>query len=241
MCSWRLNEQKGKIYTSQLEEKSNIAVSPDAGQDLRSGDQRNAICVHPAAASTTLGRAHMNRPRKLTLRMASYTAVILSLTIAGHAVAQDLYTEPTIGLRLGAGEHYQRAELAWESPSLWAYRFDGGSRLDLVGELGAAWWHAEGSRDPRSIWQFSVIPFLRYTWSDRYFIEAGIGPTVFTGSSFSDKNLSTAFQFGDHLGIGILLNEDSRLSLRISHFSNAGIKHPNPGLNIVQMNYSLRY
>lgn len=155
--------------------------------------------------------------------------------------AQELYQSPSIGLRLGAGDHYQRAEVAWESPSFWTHRFEGGSRLDLVGELGVAYWRADGSRSPGSAWQLSAIPFLRWTWSERYYIEAGIGATVFSRTTFADKTISTAFQFGDHIGVGMHVTDNSRLSLRYSHFSNAGIKRPNPGLNILQLTYSYQY
>ena len=164
-----------------------------------------------------------------------------AITLAPATMAQELYDSPSVGFRLGVGDHYQRAELAWESPSFWTHRFEGGSRLDLVGELGVAYWHADGSRDPGSVWQFSAIPFLRWTWSDRYYIEGGIGATVFSHASFANKNLSTAFQFGDHIGVGMFVTPNSRVSLRFSHFSNAGIKRPNPGLNILQLNYSLQY
>ncbi len=182
----------------------------------------------------------MNRRIKFPTNIVAGAAVSLLMATTG-ASAQDLYSASSIGLRLGAGEHYQRAELAWESPSWWTYRFEGGSRLDLVGELGAAYWRADGSRDPGSVWQLSATPLLRWTWSDRYYLEAGVGATVFSHASFADKNLSTAFQFGDHIGIGMHLSQDSRLSLRFSHYSNAGIKRPNPGLNILQLNYSHQY
>ena len=174
-------------------------------------------------------------------RVAAVLGCAVMLAGAPGVMAQDLYSTPSIGVRLGAGEHYQRAELAWESPSFWTYRFEGGSRLDLVGELGAAYWHANGSRHPGSVWQISAIPLLRYTWSERYYVEAGIGATAFSRTTFADKNISTAFQFGDHIGVGMFLNDNSRLSLRFSHFSNAGIKRPNPGLNILQLNYSYHY
>lgn len=167
---------------------------------------------------------------------------VLALATASAAQARELYDAPSLGLRLGVGEHYQRAELAWESPSFWTYRFEGGTtRLDLLGELGAAYWRASGSRDPGSVWQLSATPLLRLTWSDRYYVEAGVGATVFSHASFADKNISTAFQFGDHVGVGMFLTPNSRLGLRFSHYSNAGIKRPNPGLNVLQLNYSLQY
>src|SRR5690606_17264043 len=85
-------------------------------------------------------------------RMAAGLGTALAI-FAVPAAADELYTSPAVGLRLGAGDNYQRAELAWESPSFWTYRFEGnGSRLDLVGELGVAYWHANGSRHPGSAW-----------------------------------------------------------------------------------------
>ena len=57
-----------------------------------------------------------------------------------------------------------------------------------------------------------------------------------------DKRFSTAFNFGDHVGIGVQLGDDhgQELSLRLQHFSNAGIKDPNPGENFVQLRYTAR-
>lgn len=182
----------------------------------------------------------MKRRIAHTRSLAVGLAAVL-VALAAPASAQALYDSPSVGVRLGVGEHYGRAELAWESPSFWTYRFEGGSRLDLLGELGVAYWHASGSRDPNSVWQFSATPLLRWTWADRYYIEAGVGANVFSGTRFADKTISTAFQFGDHIGVGMHLNQSSRLSLRYSHYSNAGIKRPNPGLNVLQLNYSYQY
>lgn len=182
----------------------------------------------------------MNRQTHRITLAAAGLASTLALA-ASPALAQELYESPSVGLRIGAGNHYQRAELAWESPSLWSHRFEGGSRLDLVGELGAAYWRADGSRKPDNVWQLSAIPFLRWTWSDRYYVEAGIGATVFSRTTFADKTISTAFQFGDHIGVGMHVTKNSRVSLRYSHFSNASIKKPNPGLDILQLTYSYQY
>lgn len=144
-------------------------------------------------------------------------------------------------LRLGGQGAYQRAELAWESPTLWARKFDGGSRLALVGELGVAYWNASGSRSPDSMTQLSAIPFLRWSVGERFYLEAGVGPTFLSRTRFADKKLSTSLQFGDHLGVGAYVTDNSRVGLRVSHFSNASIKRPNAGLNIVQLLYSYEY
>ena len=80
-----------------------------------------------------------------------------------------------------------------------------GGRLDLAGEFGVAYWKADGSRSPSDVWQFNVIPMFRWWTGGRFYIEAGIGATVFTSTRFANKSISTAFQFGDHVGLGFLV------------------------------------
>ncbi len=50
----------------------------------------------------------------------------------------------------------------------------------------------------------------------------------------NDNNkLSTAFQFGDHLGAGYVFNNGWELGMKLQHFSNGGIKKPNSGVNFI--------
>jgi hypothetical protein len=95
--------------------------------------------------------------------------------------------------------------------------------------------------------QVSLIPVLRYGMDEGrspWFVEGGVGVTV-TSSVYrsSDKQFSTAFNFGDHLGVGRAFGEDrnDEIALRAEHFSNAGIKHPNPGQNFIELRYTHRF
>ncbi|WP_280151352.1 acyloxyacyl hydrolase [Piscinibacter sp. XHJ-5] len=51
------------------------------------------------------------------------------------------------------------------------------------------------------------------------------------------RRLSTVFNFGDHVALGHRFGEQQRheLAFRIQHFSNAGLRKPNPGENFVQV------
>ncbi|TEA77247.1 acyloxyacyl hydrolase [Allopusillimonas ginsengisoli] len=171
--------------------------------------------------------------------LAVLSAFAILITCPMQVQAQE---KPAVSIRAGGADHYHRVELAWESPSLWSHRFTGnGSRLDLVAELGAAYWHASGRDSPANLWQFSAIPMLRWSFGNGYYLEAGAGPTLISRTRFANKTLSTAFQFGDHIGGGVYLSGNSRIGLRFSHFSNADIKRPNAGLNALQLLYSYQY
>lgn len=180
---------------------------------------------------------------KTLKQAAAVGAAALALACAAPmASAQQAGSSGGVGLSWGAGDHYQRFSLGYETPSFWNYDFsDGWGRLDAVGEFAVGYWHADGSRSPGTMWQFSATPFLRWWANDSFFVEVGIGANVFSRTRFADKTISTAFQFGDHIGVGYQINERSRLGLRFSHYSNASIKRPNPGLNILQLNYTHQF
>lgn len=181
----------------------------------------------------------MNKVLSLSLK-ALVAGVFVSS--AAFPVAAEPMTGHGLSVRAGAGKHYQRYELAWESPSFWTYQFEGnGSRLDLLAEAGVAWWNASGSRKPSDVWQINATPFVRWSVNNAFYLEAGVGANLFSRTRFADKNISTRFQFAEHVGVGAYIGKNSRLGVRYSHYSNAGIKRPNPGLDVVQVLFSHQF
>lgn len=170
--------------------------------------------------------------------------LVAGLALVGSApvaMAAD-WSQGGIGLKYGSGKHYQRTTLNYETPSLWDYQLGGNwGRLEVTGEAGVSYWSASGSRNPSNAWQLHATPFLRWWINDRFFLEGGIGATVFNKTRFADKTISTAFQFGDQIGVGFLITPNSKINLRYAHFSNASIKRPNPGLDVVELGYTYRF
>ncbi len=88
----------------------------------------------------------------------------------------------------------------------------------------------------KNIADVGITPVLRFQRDDRkgVYAEAGIGAHYM--SSIYDNNhrtFSTNFQFGDHIGVGYVFDGGLNIGLKIQHFSNCGIQHPNPGANFV--------
>jgi hypothetical protein len=120
------------------------------------------------------------------------------------------------------------------------------SRWGVYVEASVSRWNSRGGHPSESgvLTQIAAVPVVRYRFADGgspWFVEGGIGATV-TSSVFrsADKHFSTAFNFGDHVGFGVAFGpaRKDELVLRAEHFSNAGIKHPNPGENFVQLRYA---
>ena len=74
------------------------------------------------------------------------------------------------------------------------------------------------------------------------YLEAGLGPHL--NSKVYDNNhraLSTHLQFGTALGVGYVMPGGLDLGLKITHFSNGGIKHPNNGVNLAVLKVGYKF
>jgi hypothetical protein len=122
----------------------------------------------------------------------------------------------------------------------WSWSRPLGSGL-LAGyhELSLGRWRSDVPEGHENFTQFGYTPALRW-WSGGapagFFVEAGIGLNYVTPRFRTmDKRVGSNFTFGDHLGVGWRSTGGTELSLRIQHFSNGGLKDPNPGVDFVQL------
>lgn len=191
---------------------------------------------------------------------ASLLAGVLAAPLAVHAADSegtppDGRAQPagsagrphTIFLQAGTASRTDMvvAGVTWDWP--WQRDFAIG-RLTGYWELSFGRWTTDHPANGSSwVTQFGVTPVLRLhpsSWGGRWFLEAGIGANVLLPVYRSgDKRFSSTFNFGDHLALGRRFGRkgEHELSVRLQHFSNAGIKRPNPGEDFVQLRYALRF
>lgn len=128
------------------------------------------------------------------------------------------------------------AALHWNSLCECAALKELGFDTRLVAQV--SYWHAQQHpTEHGSLWDTGITPFLRWlpsgTYSLQPFVEAGVGVHLLSHTRINnDRNLSTAFQFGETVGVGIAFGEHHRyeFGVYVQHESNASIKEPNPGL-----------
>ena len=163
--------------------------------------------------------------------------------LAGTAVAVE-----SIGIEAGTGDHVNVVGVdvgfgEWRRGS-----FGGGWSWSLYGKLGVAQW--EGRDDGtahKHVTDFSAYPVLRLdrdvaaTCSP--YLEAAIGAHLLSRTRINDRQLSTAFQFGEFAGAGCTFGETRQfdLGVRLQHVSNGGIKEPNCGLTYVSIAFRYRF
>jgi lipid A 3-O-deacylase len=101
--------------------------------------------------------------------------------------------------------------------------------------------------DKKTYAQIGGIGNFRYRFGEGqspWFVEAGLGGTLMdTLYRTPDREFTTAFQFTEQLSVGRSFGAagEHELSLRFQHFSNGGIKEPNPGENFVRVRYLYRF
>lgn len=183
-----------------------------------------------------------------TLSRAALGAAFLCGALAvSNALAEGLRPE-ALFVQGGGGQSGLRVAgvgLLWP----WSWRAQAvGGEWTLQTELFASHWSARAAGGGREGYtQIGLVPLLRYRLDNglsNWFVEGGIGLSV-TDSQFATpaRTLGTEWNFSDNLALGRNFGEQGRheVSLRWQHTSNAGIKKPNPGLDLLMLRYSTRF
>ena len=132
-----------------------------------------------------------------------------------------------------------RVAVQWDWQSRWLQMSDW--HVSGYWDLGLGQWHRSDAPPGtnKDITEIGLTPVFRIQPNGLAgpYAEAAIGFHLLSKTKIGDKNMSTNFQFGDHVGVGYRFGAKQSLDLgyRFQHLSNAGIKRPNPGINFHQI------
>lgn len=106
-------------------------------------------------------------------------------------------------------------------------------------QLGADLWRVPDIRGTTRRFDLSATSIWRREKPWGYW-EAGFGGYLLSKTINNDENrLPSSFQFGSHLGVGFVLGKSQTLGFALQHLSNAGIKQPNGGIDLVLVQYTV--
>ena len=168
-------------------------------------------------------------------KLAGITLLTLAATALTAAPASAANISAAVGVT-GQGEMTWRASLVHD----WDKQWWQGERGYLTGYWDTAYTYWEGGDEASGAHSLSFSPVLVYQFHGqrfRPFVEFGIGVSLFSSTDVGERDMGSAFQFEDRLGAGVVLPSGSRVGVRAFHYSNAGIKNPNDGIE----SYSLFY
>ena len=166
----------------------------------------------------------------------------LSLAIAlltGTATAGAAEFSGALGMT-GQGDMSYRAGLAFDWDKTWLNSGTG----QLTGYWEAAYTYWEGGDDYSGAHSLSFAPVFVYEFSGfKYtpFVEAGIGVAFFSKTDVGEQQLGSSFNFEDRIGFGLKLPGEQKVGIRAMHYSNAGLKQPNDGIESYSLFYSTAF
>jgi lipid A 3-O-deacylase len=198
-----------------------------------------AFIAHtPPRCLATLRRRHCKPMNIKTLAMALCAAALSFGAQAIDLSPGGVFVQGGVADR---GGYSLTAGVIW--PWSWQRQAAGGEWSGLT-EAYVSHWSGRVASARESFTQLGLVPIFRYRFSQGrsdWFTEAGIGVSAMDNRyQIEEKQFGTRFNFVDVLGLGRSFGaqRDRELSLRLTHFSNGGIKEPNPGENFLLLRYA---
>ncbi len=156
----------------------------------------------------------------------------------------SIHAADGVSVEAGYGYHTTMERLSWSRT--WDRRWFADQSWNLTGywDVGIGRWTphdaAGGNHDVND---FGITPVWRLvpaqaTGTVVPFAELAVGAHYISDHEiYNGRNMSTHFQFGDHVGAGLSFGpqHDWDAMLRFQHLSNAGLQNPNPGMNFYQV------
>ena len=154
----------------------------------------------------------------------------LALAAAGLLPAASALALDSVSVEKGYGSRGVR--LSWRLGAQWSQQLSW-----LPSERWSFYWDnsfGEWQSESGSVSDLGITPTFRYgSPGHGPYLDGAIGVHWLSDTKIAPLvELSTRFQFGDHLGVGWRF-KNYDLSLRLQHLSNAGIDNPNPGVNFL--------
>lgn len=165
-------------------------------------------------------------------------AIVASLFIFSLVSTEAKSAEATAAIgATSQGGLTARAALAQEWDRSWAESDTG--KITGYWDLGYTYWEAGEKAGARHSISFSPVFVYEFAGSRfKPFLEIGVGVAMFSGTTTGDQTLGSSFNFEDRLGAGMKIDEMQKVGVRVIHYSNAGIKEPNDGIESYSVFYT---
>ena len=169
---------------------------------------------------------------------------IVLLLIAGLGLTSSGRAANGIAVEAGHGNATDMGQIGlirqWDSQ----WFTDGNWYLTGYWEASVGRWNSD-SAGGKAVWDIGLTPVFRLQTKAnsgvRPYLEGAIGAHLISHTHVdAGRDMGSAFQFGDHLGAGLIFGDQGRFDLgyRYQHLSNADLKSPNDGINFQQIRFA---
>ncbi len=152
-------------------------------------------------------------------------------------------------VQLGNGDYTDTARIGavWDWQQSWFN--EGDWHVTGFWEAAVGRWSGKSSiGGNQNITDIGITPVFRFQQKNPSgfapYLEGAIGFHLISPTAiYANRQFGSAFQFGDHIGFGMRFGERQQFDLgyRYQHLSNGGIKKPNQGINLNEVNFIYRF
>lgn len=173
--------------------------------------------------------------------------LIKLVAVASLFAIQPAFAFDSVSAELGVGSHVKMLRLGVQSKWDSQWWRSNGTHIGGYWDTTLQYWRGTRFQNvpgrTQGITAIGITPVFRWQKDsgEGLYAEAGIGAHLLSDLYDNDgRQLSTRFQFGDHLAIGYV-KDALDVKLKIQHFSNGSIKKPNDGVNFLVFSASYRF
>jgi len=185
---------------------------------------------------------------RLLAQLAAWALCITALLVLSGLLAPAAAYGDAIAGEFGYGEDVRVQSLDLDFDWCRTCRLAAPEHTSLAWEFNAQAMQGHRSHEANdNLFALGAMPLLRYGWPNRdggLFVEDGIGVHLLSRTRlYNERELSTAFQFGELLGVGFRfgLRNACEIGIRLQHMSNADIKTPNDGVTFVAIRFAVHW
>jgi lipid A 3-O-deacylase len=163
-------------------------------------------------------------------------AALAAALMGQTAVAQAAGVEFSAG-ETGESTQTYRLGLVFDWDKKW-FESDVGH---LTGYWNGAYTYWTGDKRSANN-SLSFSPVFVYEFGNgnvKPYVEAGVGVALFSSTRVETQDLGSAFLFEDRVGFGFRFSGGHEIGIRATHYSNAGIKEPNAGVESYALHYTM--
>ncbi|MDH5436549.1 MAG: acyloxyacyl hydrolase [Gammaproteobacteria bacterium] len=143
------------------------------------------------------------------------------------------------------------AGISWQWDMTRRWFTDGGWEVAGFWEFNLSHWKRDNDNTAENdeLNEMGITPVFRLQRKSPLLVgltpyfEGGIGVHLISDREMNGRDLSSSFQFGEHIGLGVMFGKNNEFDLgyRLHHLSNGGIKQPNAGMTFHVVRFGYRY
>ena len=179
---------------------------------------------------------------------------IIALFISSALCSISPVHAANIGLAFSSGDGVldispYRVAMSLDFGNIWRENYDWG--LNFIWESSVGYWQGRSDYAVGTTDRLDVVtsgPLFRwqrqtplYPFHITPYIELGVGASWLSETEIGGRQLSLHFQFEDKLGLGTRFGKKQQydIAVRGIHYSNASIKRPNSGVNLLMVSVGM--